>query len=169
MNQSDKQSTAWPLIFSYRGTILGQGFLADINLSGRVLASPESGGVWVYGVNPGAIAVSAPTLADTNVELRNTLTRLFIDFARETGTFEKFKAVVERFIAESDSVSVAEWQAARAEVRAGRVTGPGDLPKDTSTAEYFVKVTQKPINTVTPQDNLLVQQESTPAVYDLAA
>lgn len=169
MTQHDQKSIAWPLIFSYRGTIFGQGFVVDINLQGRVLATPESEGVWVYGINPGAIAVSAPTLADTNVKLRNTLTRLFIDFAREANTFEDFKAAVERFVAESDPVSEDEWQTARAEVKAGRNAGPGDLPKETSDTKYSVTVTQKPINAVTPQDNLLVQQDSALAAYDLAA
>ena len=169
MALQDPKSIAWPLIFSYRGTILGQGFVAEINLQGRVLASPESAGVWVYGVNPGAIAVSAPTLADTNVELRNTLTRLFIDFAQEAGTFDKFKRTVERFVEESDPASEDEWRTARAAVKEGRVTGPSDLPKETSDTPYTVQVTQKPIKDVTPQDNLLVQQESTPAIYDLAA
>ena len=169
MTQHDQESIAWPLIFSYRGTILGQGFLADINLQGRVLANPESAGVWVYGVNPGAIAVSAPTLDATNIELRNTLTRLFIDFAREAGTFEEFKVAVERFVAESDPISENEWQTARAAVKEGRVAVPSDLLKDTSEAQSFVQVTQKSIDTVTPQDNLLVQQDSAAAVYDLAA
>lgn len=169
MTQHDQKSIAWPLIFSYRGTILGQGFVVDVSLQGRVLATPESEGVWVYGVNPGAIAVSAPTLADTNVKLRNTLTRLFIDFAVEASTFESFKAAVERFVAESDPVSEDQWQTARAEVKAGRVTGPGDLPREVSDAKYSVTVTQKPITAVTPQDNLLAQQDSAPAIYALVA
>src|SRR5438105_3607256 len=57
-------ASAWPLIFSYKGTIMGKGFLAEIALTGRLLASQEMAGVWLYGVNPGALSVGAPTLAD---------------------------------------------------------------------------------------------------------
>jgi len=141
MTQTDQKSLMWPLIFAYRETILGQGFLAEITLRGRVLASPESDGVWVYGVNPGAIAVGAPTLGDTHGELRNALHRLFIDFAQEAGTFDDFKETIERFVGESDPETQQEWDMARASVRAGNVSVPSDLPRETSEAQYFVQVT----------------------------
>ena len=168
MAQNVQKSIAWPLIFFYRGTILGRGFLADINLQGRVLACPESDGVWVYGVNPGAVAVSAPTLAGTNIELRETLTKLFVDFAQAAKTFDEFKAVVERFLQESDAASGQEWDAARAAVRAGELVAPKDLRKETESVPWFVNVTEKPIETVTPDDNLLIKQE-TSDIYETAA
>ena len=149
MTSQDPKSLAWPLIFTYRGTILGQAFVADVSVKGRVIANPESAGVWVYGVNPGAIAVSAPTLDATNTELRDSLNRLFIDFAQEAGSFEKFKAAVEKFVQESDPDSQKEWEAARAEIKAGRVPVPSDLPKETGEAPYSVQVTQKQIAAVT--------------------
>lgn len=165
----NQKSIAWPLIFTYRGTILGNGFLAEISLQGRVLACPESEGVWVYGVNPGAIAISAPTLAATNVELRDTLTRLFIDFAEEAKTFDGLKTTIERFMEESDADSHEAWEAARREVREGRVMAPSDLRRETDdSVRYFAEVTEKPLNAVTPQDNLIVAQEVT-RVYEMAA
>jgi len=160
---------AWPLIFTYRGTILGQGFVADINLQGRVLACPESDGVWVYGVNPGAIAVSAPTLNATNLELRSALTKLFIDFAGEATSFGAFKIAVERFMSESDEESLAAWRAAREAVKAGQVAVPKDLPRESAEAKHFVSVTQKPVDTLTPRDNPLMQEEASDRVYEMAA
>ena len=57
---------AWPLCFTYAGSVIGNGFLAHVDLCGRLLAVPEADGVWLYGVNPAAVAVGAPTLSDAN-------------------------------------------------------------------------------------------------------
>ena len=84
MSQTGTTSHAWPLLFKHHGTILGKGFLADIEIHGRVLATPEADGVWIDGVNPGAISLGAATLNDTHAELRSTLARVFIDFAEQT-------------------------------------------------------------------------------------
>lgn len=169
MEKAESKSVIWPLIFTYRGTIAGTGFLAEINLQGRVTASLEPEGVWIYGVNPGAIAVSAPTLALTNTELRAALTRLFIEFAREATRFADFKSAVETFLSETDELSVAEWQSARDDVRAGRITVPNELQRVTDETPFSVEITAKELNTVTPQDNLLVQEESTTRTYATAA
>lgn len=162
MSEHDRKSIAWPLMFTYRGTILGRGFVADVDLHGRLLATPELEGVWLYGVNPGALAIGAPTLDAANAELRNTLTRLFIDFAQETASFAAFKTRVESYLAETDEGSVQEWEAARKEVRAGHVPVPDGLPKEPDECPSFVNVTEKPLEAVTPQDNPLVQQETKP-------
>lgn len=164
MSQQDQKSIAWPLMFTYRGTILGRGFLADIDLHGRLLATPEVEGVWLYGVNPGAVAVGSPTLGAANTELRNTLTRLFIDFAEQAPSFDAFKHAVEGYFCESDAASESEWETARQEVRAGRIPVPDGLPKQEGDYPCFVHVTQKQIETVTPQDNLLIQQEAKPVL-----
>lgn len=169
MNQTDTKSFAWPLLFTHRGTILGKGFLADIEFEGRVLATPELDGVWVNGVHPGAIAVGAATLADTYSELFNTLGRVFVDFAEQSSSFDEFKYLVEKFYYESDAETEQEWDATVAAVRAGRVNGPDGMSRR-AVSDPYIKVTQKTADAVTPQDNTLVQQESREAyAYPLAA
>ena len=49
------KSIAWPLIFTYAGPVFGKGFLAQVELCGRLLAVPEIEGVWLDGVNPEAL------------------------------------------------------------------------------------------------------------------
>ena len=148
MNQ-DVKSHALPLLFTHRGTILGNGFLAEIEFLGRVLATLEVDGVWVDGVNPGAIAVGAKTLVDTKKELDNALVRVFVDFAEHTASFEDFSSRVENFYNESDTDTMREWQEAVAAVRAGKTTGPeGMVKRDAETAPY-VKVTRKTAKAVT--------------------
>src|SRR5687767_13938071 len=129
MNHSDTSSHAWPLLFKHHGTILGKGFLADIEIHGRVLARPEAGGVWIEGVNPGAISLGAATLNDTHAELRATLARVFVDFAEQTAGFDEFKTRIEQFFHETDKDTEQEWEAAVEAVRAGRVAGPERIPR----------------------------------------
>lgn len=161
-------SIVWPLVFRYSGTILGKGFVAEVQLRGRLLARPEVEGVWLDGVNPGALSVGAPTLNEANTELRDTLTRVFIDFAQQAASFDEFSAVVEAYVHESDNDTREEWTAAVASVREGRVPTPSGLPIQSADGDVFVRVTFKPIEQVTPRDNLLIQREEQQALAAVA-
>lgn len=153
-------SHPWPLLFRHHGTILGKGFLADIEIHGRILATPEANGVWIDGVNPGGISLGAATLNDTRVELRSMLARIFIDFAEQTENFDEFKTRVEAFFEETDAETTRVWDAAVGAVRAGHIDGPDGIPRRSASDPSFVKVTQKSVEAVTPKDNTIVQQES---------
>jgi hypothetical protein len=157
-------SLAWPLFFKHHGTLLGKGFLADIEIQGRLLARPEADGVWIDGVNPGAIAFGGATLNETHAGLRDTLARIFVDFAEQTFSFEEFKAMVEHFFNESDEETLREWDAAVAAVRAG-MPGPDGVQRKDANAASYIRITQKPVEAVTPKDNTIVQQESEDALY----
>ena len=159
------ESSVWPLLFKHQGTILGKGFLADIEIHGRLLATPEADGVWIVGVNPGAISLGAATLNDTHAELRSTLAKVFIDFAEQTDNFDEFKACVEAFFNETDPDTQREWDEAVEAIRAGRVSGPDGVPRQDANAPRYIKVTPKPVEAVTPKDNNIVQEESQDAYY----
>jgi hypothetical protein len=87
---NNMKSVVWPLLFTYKGPIIGNGFLSNVELCGKLLAFPETEGVWIDGVNPGAFALGAATLDVANRELREALTRVLVDFA---GTAESFASV----------------------------------------------------------------------------
>ena len=159
----------WPLIFHYKGTIIGKGFLVEIAIQARVLARPESDGVWVDGVNPGAIAVGAPTLRETEHALRSTMDKLFIDFANEANDFDAFRSAVVRFVEQSDPGAQREWEDARADVRAGAVPAPDGLRRETTEAPFAVDVAVKRVETATPKDNLSWQQSDANTIYAAAA
>jgi hypothetical protein len=165
MNATGNTTHPWPLLFKHHGTILGKGFLADIEIHGRLLATPEADGVWIDGVNPSAISLGAKTLNETHAELRNTLARIFIDFTEQTANFEEFEARVQAFFNETDSETQREWDAAVEAVRAGRTAGPDGIPRKDAETPCFVKITQKTVEAITPKDNTIVQQESQDAYY----
>ena len=159
------QPVAWPLLFRYRGPVLGKGYVAVVELHGRLLARPaEGGGVWLDGVNPGALALGAPTIQAARKELNSALTGVFVDFAAEADSFDAFKAQVERFFQDTDAGSVAEWQACVAEVQSGRITSPGLLPVLKASSPLLVTVIRKSADAVTPQDN----PESEPVLASVA-
>jgi hypothetical protein len=163
MSLHDTNCLAWPLIFRHRGTTVGRGFVAEIEMDGRLLGTFDVDGVWLYGVNPGALAVNADNLASTNAALRETLARLCVDFAVQAETFADFKAAVETFFFESDDESLREWERARDAVRDGRVALPFGLSRQEAPTPT-VRVTEKQLEDLTPKDNGIVQQESEPAL-----
>ena len=162
---SEPQFSAWPLLYSHLGTIMANGFLAEIELHGRLLATEEPEGVWIDGVNPGAIAVGAKTLSDTHVELRNTFARVFIDFADQSEDFNEFKAKVEHFFNETDPGTERDWEDAVLAVRSGAVVGPEELPRVNANTKRSVSVRLKTAETVTTKDNSIIQQESQDHYY----
>jgi hypothetical protein len=145
---------AWPLIFKHRGPVLGRGFVAVIELHGRILARQEPNGeVSIEGVHPGGFAVSPHNIRAASLELQKALTGILVDIAEEADSFEAFKAAVEEFFWQTDDESVAEWDACVQAVRRGQLSAPYLLPVLAANLPLMVTVTRKPEGAVTPQDN----------------
>lgn len=159
----------WPLLFTYKSRVFGNGYIAEIEMSGRLLAELEMEGVWLYGVNPGAVAVGAATLATANVDLHKALAGVFADFAEESTTFADFANVVEKFFNATDAESVTEWQHAVARMKASTtIEAPAGLPiKDAVKTKVFVRVAEQSTDTITSADNKVSDGDPVPA--DLAA
>jgi len=145
----------WPLLFTYKSRVFGKGYIAAIELCGRLLAELEIEGVWLYGVNPGALAVGASNLKNANVDLHKVLTAVFADFAEVAASFSDFKAEVERFFRETDKESALEWDRLVQRLKASpTVEAPGGLPiKDAVRTKLSVWVSEQALDTVTPDDN----------------
>jgi hypothetical protein len=164
-NERETKPTMWPILFRYKGPVIGKGFIADIELCGRLLAEVEADGVWLYGVNPGAFAVEAQTIAQASTAVTKSLTAVFVDFAEEMGTFETFKAEVERFFKETDRDTQQDWLEAVQAVRSGVLRALPGLPvKSTKKARFHVTVTNRPVDTLTPDDNRLSLEEERPTL-----
>lgn len=151
--QLTSESVAWPLLFRFRGPVLGKGYVAIVELLGRVLARPEKDGVWLDGVNPGALAVGASSIKAANKELNSALTAVFVEFAEQAANFDDFKATVVKFFHETDNETVSEWEASVKAVQQGKLSSPGLLPVLPAQSPLTVAVTFRSVETVTPQDN----------------
>lgn len=125
--------THHPLLFTFRDAISGEGFLAGITLSGRILMVEEDGKWWVYGVRPGAIAESGDSPQEALVHFRNRYKEVLFDIAAEYRTFEDFKTEVERFFYEPDLEEERRWDEALTQLRSKDLAPPtalADLPRE---------------------------------------
>lgn len=150
---TDITPSAWPLLFTYSGPIIGRGFLASVRFCGRLLSHQEPEGVWIDGVNPGGFAVGGADFAAANLELREALTKILVDYAFEADTFEAFQAAVERFYYETDSDTVALWDDALTALRAGTLAVPDGLPRRPLTWACDIHVERQRLEDLQPGDN----------------
>jgi len=112
----------YPVMFTVRDVVSGNGYLAGVTISGRaVMCQEDDGKWWVYGVRPGAIADSGTTPQEAFHQFRDRYKTLLFDIADEAADFEAFKNEVERFYTQEDSEEENRWVAAFQEIRNGRV------------------------------------------------
>lgn len=154
MNTPEAPTVAWPLIFKYHAPILGNGYIALVELQGRLLARPEADGqIWLDGVNPGALALGAPSLKTANLELHSALTAVFVDIAETSPAFDEFKQAASKFFYDCDEDTVAEWKSCVEKIQSGEVAGPDGLPVYSALTPATITVTLKSVEDLTPGDN----------------
>jgi hypothetical protein len=120
----------YPLLFTFRDVISGNGFLAGITLSGRALMLKEDDNKWwMYGVRPGAIAETGETIQEALLRFRNKYREVLFDIAGERNTFEAFRQEVERFFYEPDTEEEQRWESAATAIRFDDVTVPPALDR----------------------------------------
>ena len=126
--------THYPIMFTWRDVVSGNGYLAGVTLYGTALIVKEDDGKWwSYGVRPGAIADFGDTPQHALNKFRERYKTLLYDIAEEAHDFGAFKAEVERFYAQPDPEEEARWLQAVLAVRHGHldVEAPFDaLPRE---------------------------------------
>lgn len=158
---------AWPLCFTYTRSIIGNGFLAHVDFCGRTLAVPEAEGVWLHGVNPGAIAVGGANLAEAHTVLHEALTKVLIDFAEQAADFEAFKTAVEAFYNQTDD-DLSVWEREVERIKSGHVQPPEGVRRCPD-PDLYVKIVPKRIDQLTPADNPLSLRDATADAYGSVA
>ena len=124
----------YPILFSRRELIEGNGFVAGVSISGRALLFDEDGDYWVEGVNPGGFAAKGSSPSEALVAFAEELRLVLFDIAIEAVSFEDFKVAVEAFFNETNQTALREWEGALAEVRQGKLAAdwldrrPADTP-----------------------------------------
>ncbi len=104
----------------------------------------------MYGVNPGALAAEGETRVAAYVEFRETLMKVLFDLATAAEDFYAFRASGKKFFEETSESSIQEREAARAAVKAGKVTIEG-MRRETAEQPHRIEITQK--KTFTAKDN----------------
>jgi hypothetical protein len=137
----------YPLVFSFRDLIPGNGFVAGVAMDGRALLVVEDDqDTWVHGVQPGGIAAGDSNRRDVALlQFKKSYLSVLHDIAAETSSFQEFQVNVTEFFSAISAPDQADWDRAVAEVRSQQVSLP-DLPS--------VKAESKP-------PSLLVEQVAT--------
>ena len=135
-------TTHYPVLFTYRDVIIGAGYVAHVEASGRFLIEEKGTGtdVWIYGVNPGGLAAKGSGQEEAAEEFRASYRTVLIDLAEESADFSAFKNQVEIFYRSTCEAAERDWQEAVARVRNGEVDSDW-LVKKPAERECNVKVT----------------------------
>lgn len=125
----------YPLMFTLRDTVSGNGFLAGVTLTGRALMTKESDGKWwVYGVRPGGIAEVGTTPQEAFLRFRNTYKNVLFDMVEGAADYRAFHAAVEDFYFQPDDEEEDRWQSAFYAIRSGNFIPDdeflGKLPRE---------------------------------------
>ena len=111
----------YPLFFTIRETVFGNGFLAEIVAKGKAFAEEEKDGVWFYGVEPGGLAAGGKNRAEAYFEFRQTFISMIFDFAEKAQNYDQFSKRVRRFFHQISRPTLEEWEEAVSDVRSGKV------------------------------------------------
>lgn len=146
--------TQYPLLFTYRDTLFGNGFLMEVQaVNGRALCVREAEDeYWVYGINPGGMAAHGADPAAAHAAFRKTFSHILIDLAHASNSFEQFQAAVQTFFDDTNEGYEADWRRALPGVQRGEVTLEG-IPTVPANSPRSITVTLKQVELVTPQDN----------------
>jgi len=114
--------THYPLLFARREKVEGNGFIARVAVSGRVLLTGEEDGeFWVEGVNPGGVAASGKSANEALAQFCQDFLAILFDIASDAKDFEGFREQVKKFFEDTSKPALQEWEEAVQQVRAGEV------------------------------------------------
>lgn len=132
-----------PLLFTYSDRVVGMGFTAHVRSYGRVLGVVEGeGDVWIYGVEPGALAAKGADPKEALESFRQSFTEVLRDFASEAQSFHEFQQSIQQFFDAVNRPTEAEWLKAVEAVRAGQIDLP-DMRKEPAESSRFVEVIEE--------------------------
>ena len=115
--------TRYPIVFTYREIIVGNGFVAIVETTGRCLMEDfGDNDVWVTGVHPSGFSAGADDQQSASEAFQREHRVALLDMAHEAPDFDSFQAMVRDFHAQESEIGEVEWWDAVQQVRAGRIT-----------------------------------------------
>jgi len=141
----------YPLFFTYRDRIFGNGFLAEVTSHGRILCATEDDERWVYGVEPGGIAATGDNEQAALEAYRQSFTNVLLDLATEAESFDAFRTAALKFFADINRITEDDWKKAVEQVRERAIDLP--MKRESADAECYVLVEQKEQPSFSPKDN----------------
>ena len=151
----------WPLWLAHRGVTVGRGFIANVELAGRLVAHQDSTDIWLEGVTPAGLVLDggASSIGEVQPLLRETLVGALDVLAKDAGSFGEFRDAVHAFLSTTDDAALEEWREAVERVRRTqeRPDGLDDWSADREASVTVADVAVEdltPVETTPPTDYL---------------
>lgn len=113
----------YPIVFTYRELIVGNGFVATVESTGRCLMEDfGDSDVWVSGVHPSGFSAGADNQQSASEAFQREHRVALLDMAHDAPDFDSFQTMVRDFHAQKSEIGELEWWEAVHQVRAGKIT-----------------------------------------------
>lgn len=111
----------YPLLFKFRTSVVGEGWLAGVELCGAAVVTREASGEYIaHGLKPGGVAGVGSTLREAYLAYKEDVQTVLYDMAGNA-PFEAFREGVLEFFDSADAWGEAKFAEARLMVVAGKV------------------------------------------------
>ena len=115
--------TRYPIVYTYRDLIAGNGFVATVETTGRCLMEDfGENDVWVTGVHPSGFSAGADNQQSASEAFQREHRVALLDMAHDAPDFDSFRVMVHDFHAQKSEIGEMEWWEAVRQVRAGTIT-----------------------------------------------
>lgn len=143
----------YPILFNVRDPVLGNGFVAGVEIAGRALMRKEEDGYWIDGVFPGAVSAGGLSKDEALMRYRETYRTILYDYAAAAESFHDFKQAVERFFWEETPGEAAAWKEAADELRRDESRAGDWLPVTTRYGAPSIGIVQLDYKKLKPGEN----------------
>ena len=131
----------YPLLFSFRDVVAGNGYYAGVVIDGRAILVEDEEGSWFYGVEPGGVAGHGDTAQEAHQDFRAGYRSVLADLSDEADDFAAFKRLAMDFLTTVNRPNEVLWEGAVERVRSGELD-LNWLPQRSSDLKREVKVVE---------------------------
>ncbi len=111
----------YPLLFRFRTSVVGEGWLAGVEFCGAAVVTKEASGEYIaHGLKPGGVAGVGSTLTEAYLAYREDVQTVLYDMAGDA-PFLAFRERVLEFFHSADAWGEAKFDQGRSMVVAGKV------------------------------------------------
>ena len=111
----------YPLLFKFRTSVVGEGWLAGVELRGAAVVTKEASGEYIaHGLKPGGVAGVGSTVTEAYLAYKEEVQTVLYDLAGDAA-FDAFREGVLEFFESADAWGEAKFAEGRLMVAAGKV------------------------------------------------
>ncbi len=111
----------YPLVFGFRTSVLGEGWVAGVEVCGAAVVTKETDGEYIaHGLKPGGVAGVGSTVTEAYLAYKEEVQTVLYDMAGNA-SFEGFREGVVEFFDSADAWGEGKFAEGRLMVAAGKV------------------------------------------------